>query len=43
MSRPAPKRKPVAGPRYYRTPPLWGLVGTFLIVIVLIILLFKLG
>jgi hypothetical protein len=44
MSPPAPQRKkPVQGPRYYRVPPVWGLAFLFLLVVILIVFLLRLG
>jgi hypothetical protein len=44
MSPLAPRpKKPGHGPRYYRVPPLWGLVFMLLLVIVLIAFLLRLG
>ena len=44
MSRPAQRsRKPQSGPRYYRIPPLGGLVFIFVLVVILMVFLFKLG
>jgi hypothetical protein len=39
MSRNARRRKP--GPQYYRVPAFWGLVATFVIVVVLMVILFQ--
>ena len=38
----APRKKQV-GPRYYRMPPLGGLIFIFVLVVVLMMFLFKLG
>lgn len=43
MSKPAHQRKRRGGPAYYRVPAFWGLVGTFIIVIVLMVMLFRLA
>lgn len=40
---PQPKRKAGVGPRYYRVPSVWGLLFTFVVVLLLIALLFRLG
>jgi hypothetical protein len=42
MSPNAPRRKPT-GPQYYRLPSFWGLVATFIIVIVLIVMLLRMA
>jgi hypothetical protein len=42
MSPNARRRKP-SGPQYYRLPAFWGLVATFIIVIVLIVTLFRMA
>lgn len=38
----APKKRQI-GPRYYRMPPLGGLIFIFVLVVVIIVFLFKLG
>jgi len=43
MSQRAPRRKLSAGPRYYRTPSLWGLVFTFVLVLILIFFLVRMA
>ena len=42
MSPSAPRRKRV-GPGYYRLPAFWGLVATFIIVVLLMTLLFRMS
>jgi hypothetical protein len=42
MSQNARRRKP-SGPQYYRLPALWGLVATFIIVVVLMVVLFRMA
>jgi hypothetical protein len=37
-----PKKRP-SGPRYYRMPPLGGLLFVFVLVVVLMVFLFKIG
>jgi hypothetical protein len=43
MSQRAPAPRPGLGPRYYRQPPLWGLVGILLIVLLVIFFLLRIG
>ena len=42
MSQNARPRKP-SGPRYYRVPAFWGLVATFIIVVVLMVMIGIIG
>ena len=43
MSPNAPQRKPTHGPRYYRTPPMWGLLFMFVLVVLVIWFLLRLA
>lgn len=41
MSKPAHPPKRRGGPQYYRVPAFWGLVATFIIVVVVIAMLLR--
>lgn len=43
MSPHVPQRRTASGPRYYRLPPLWGLIFLFALVVVMILFLRRLG
>lgn len=40
---PRAHQRKATGPRYYRVPSFWGLIATFIVVLLLIVFLLKLG
>ncbi|HEY0305627.1 MAG TPA: hypothetical protein VGC44_11645 [Longimicrobiales bacterium] len=40
---PNARRRRWSGPQYYRVPAFWGLVATFVIVIILMVMLFRMA